>query len=217
MTTILTVDPRHFTLRSLQPASRALLAGGVVGAATDSFYGLMALADQASALGRLIDLKGQRGADDAFLLLVDSRERVKAYAQEIPPEAEKLMDAFWPGLLTILLKAQSGLQSAILGKNKSTVGVRVDGFPVARALVRLTDRAVTGTSANPRGLPPARDPETVIRYFGERVDLIVDTGPALGDKPSTVIDLSKAPFTIQREGAIGSAAIQKVLPEIGTA
>jgi L-threonylcarbamoyladenylate synthase len=192
----------------------ALLDGGVVGAATESFYGLLALADQASALEKLSELKGYRDEDSAFLLLVDSRERVRAYAQEVPPEAEKLMDKFWPGLLTILFKAQTGLNPAILGRKKSTVGLRLDKAPITSALVRMADRAVTGTSANPHGMEPPKNAAQLLDYYKDLVDIIIDTGPAKGKKPSTVIDLSKAPFSILREGAVSEAEIQKIVPDI---
>jgi L-threonylcarbamoyladenylate synthase len=191
-----------------------LLDGGVVGAATESFYGLLALADQAAALEKLSELKGERDEDSAFLLLVDSRERVEAYAQEIPPEAEKLIDKFWPGLLTILFKAQSGLNPAILSRKKATVGLRLDKSQVSSALVRMADRAVTGTSANPHGMEPPKNAAQLLDYYKDLVDLVVDTGPAKGKKPSTVIDVSKAPFSITREGAVSEEEILKVLPNI---
>jgi L-threonylcarbamoyladenylate synthase len=202
---------RRVTFRALEPACETLLAGGVVAAPTESFYGLMALADRAEALERILGLKGaSRDRDDPFLLLVDSRERARAYAQEIPPEAERLMDRFWPGLLTVLLKAQTGLLPAILG-GRNTVGLRLDRCPVPGALVRMTDRAVTGTSANPSGRPPAADAEAVLAYFGGKVDCVVDFGPTRGLKPSTVVDISKSPFSVVREGAVPRALVSAAL------
>jgi L-threonylcarbamoyladenylate synthase len=203
------------TFRALEPACEILLAGGVVAAPTESFYGLMALPDREAALEKLLELKGARTRDDAFLLLVDRRERVRAYAQEVPPEAERLMDGFWPGLLTILFKAQTGLHPAVLGSKKNTVGLRLDRSPVPAALVRMTDRAVTGTSANPSGLPPASAAEAVLEYFGGKVDCVVDTGPTRGGKPSTVVDISKSPFSVVREGAVSVAAVARALSPPG--
>ncbi|MDR2352572.1 MAG: threonylcarbamoyl-AMP synthase [Deltaproteobacteria bacterium] len=211
MTEILKINPKSFTFRDLEPALRTLLGGGIIAGATESYYGLMVLPDQPKTLERLSDLKSHRGSDDAFLLLVDSRERVRAYAQEIPLEAEKVMERFWPGLLTILLTAQSTLHPTILGKNRSTVGLRLDAFPLSASLVRMADRAVTGTSANPHGLPPAQNKDTVLKYFQGQVDLIIDTGPAEGGLPSTVIDLSKSPFSLVREGKIPSVEVFREL------
>jgi L-threonylcarbamoyladenylate synthase len=212
LTQIIRVNHKRFTLRQLEPAVEVLLGGGVVGAATESFYSLMVLADRSQALERLKSLKGDRDEDQAFLLLVDSRQRVMAYAQELPIEAELLMDKFWPGLLTILLKAQSGLHPLILGSNKSTVGLRLDRFPLTGALVRMADRAVTGTSANPHGKEPPKDAQGLLDYYTDLVDLVVDSGPAKGKKPSTVIDISKVPFSILREGAVSTKEVLKVLP-----
>jgi L-threonylcarbamoyladenylate synthase len=212
LTKILNINPKKLTLRQLMPAVKVLMDGGVVGAATGSFYGLMALADQSSALDKLSALKGTRDENDAFLLLVDSRERVRAYAQEIPYEAEILMKKFWPGLVTIVLKAQSNLHPALLGRMKTTVAVRLDNFPIPGALVRMADRAVTGTSANPHGQEPAKDAEQLLKYYRDKLELVIDTGPTKGEKPSTVINLSKPPFSILREGAISVKEVLKVLP-----
>jgi L-threonylcarbamoyladenylate synthase len=212
LTEILKLDLQNFHLRNLEPAVKILLAGGIVAGATGSFYGLMALPDRPLALEKVARLKGPRSEDDAFLLLVDCIDRVSAYAQEIPPEAEILMEKFWPGLLTILFKAQGGLHSAIMGKKKGTVGLRLDGCPLSAQLCRMADRAVTGTSANPHGSPPAHNSEMLLSYFKGKLDMVIDTGPTPGGKPSTIIDLSKAPFSIIREGALGGKGVLSVLP-----
>jgi L-threonylcarbamoyladenylate synthase len=230
LTELLTIDPRSFVLRDLQPAVRTLLEGGVVAAATASYYALMVIADRPTALENLFWIKyGRRpghgwpekdspGDRNSFLLLLDSRERVGAYAQEVPKEADALMDRYWPGLLTIIFKAQTGLHPAILGKRKSSIGLRVDGFPVPGALARMTDRGVTGTSANPHGRPPAASAREVLSYFQGRLDMVVDTGPAPGGskgkakgKPSTIVDATRHPFSIVREGAISGKEILRAL------
>jgi L-threonylcarbamoyladenylate synthase len=224
LTELLTIDPHSFTLRDLQPAVRILLEGGVVAAATESFYALMVIADRPEALDELFRLKfgggpgAQGGPADSgsFLLLLDSRERVAAYAQEVPPEAARLMDRWWPGLLTIIFKAQTGLHPAILGRKKNSIALRVDRFPVPGALCRMTDRGVTGTSANPHGRPPAASAQEVLEYFQGPLAMVVDTGPtrrpgAEPPKPSTIIDVSRHPFAVLREGAISGKEALKSL------
>lgn len=234
VTELLTINPLNFALRELQPAVRTLLDGGVVAAATESFYALLVIADRSEALDNLFVLKfrqkpeycwaarkkDQVSTENSFLLLLDSRERVMAYAQEIPKEAEVLMDKFWPGLLTIVFKAQSGLHPAILGRGKSaSIALRVDNFPVPGALCRMTDRGVTGTSANPHGERPATSAKEVLDFFQGRLDMVVDTGPTYPKalsrkaslKPSTIIDVSKTPFHIVREGAINGKDVMKTI------
>ncbi|MDR2405229.1 MAG: L-threonylcarbamoyladenylate synthase [Deltaproteobacteria bacterium] len=228
MTELLTIDPANFSLSDLQPAVKTLLDGGIVAAATESFYGLMVIADRPAALENLFLLKfGHKPdysftkkekpkTDNAFLLLLDTRERVMAYAQDIPKEAAILMDRFWPGLLTIIFKAQSGLHPAILGKKQSSIALRVDRFPVPGALARMTDRGITGTSANPHGEKAATSAREVLEYFPGLLDMVVDTGPSfqrLADKPkpSTIIDMTKAPFHIIRDGAINGKDVMKTL------
>ncbi|MDR2349798.1 MAG: threonylcarbamoyl-AMP synthase [Deltaproteobacteria bacterium] len=211
-TEVLKISPSRFGLRHLAPAADVLLGGGVVGAATESFYGLMALADKPEALEKIGTLKGGREEGSAYLLLVDCFDRVKAYAEEIPPETLDVTGRFWPGLLTILFKARAGLNPAILGSKKGTVGIRLDKAAIPKALVRVTDRAVTGTSANPHGEPPAKDAKTLLKYYENRVDLVIDSGPAKGKKPSTVLDLSKAPWTLVREGAVSAKELARAIP-----
>ncbi|MDR2198875.1 MAG: L-threonylcarbamoyladenylate synthase [Deltaproteobacteria bacterium] len=236
MTKILKIDPENFTLKELRPAAAALLEGGVVAAATESFYALLVMADHPPALEKLFFLKFGRepgyswnggdvtaagaaaAGENAFLLLLDSRERVKAYAREIPREAERLMDLHWPGLLTLVFQAQGGLHPAILGGGKSSVALRVDRFPVPGALSRMTDRGVTGTSANPHGSPPAVCAGEVLEYFRGRLDMVVDTdkGPkdppsAADHRPSTILDVSRRPFSVLREGAVNGKEVLKAL------
>jgi L-threonylcarbamoyladenylate synthase len=230
LTELLKIDPRAFSLAELRPAVGALLGGGVVAAATESFYALMVMADRGPALDGLYYLKFGREPDfcwsatddlkseNPFLLLLDSRERIKAYAQEVPREAYHLMDTFWPGLLTIILKSQTGLHPAILGKKKSSIALRVDRHPVPGALARMSDRGVTGTSATPHGSPPAATAGEVLDYFQGRLDVVVDSGPAGGRRgpggaalPSTIVDMTKEPFHIVREGAIDGKEVLSAL------
>jgi L-threonylcarbamoyladenylate synthase len=232
LTEILKINPARFPLRALQPAVKTLLDGGVVAAATESYYALLAIADRGPALEALFSLKfggdpgytfaGQTAqpSENPFLLLVDSRERAKAYAKEVPKEAELLMDRYWPGLLTIVFKAQAGLHPAILGKRRASIALRVDSSPVPGALCRMTDRGVTGTSANPHGRPPACTAREALRYFGGRLDMVVDTGSTMPrrkgrdaplKKPSTIIDVTRRPFSVVRDGAISGREVLKAL------
>ncbi|MEW5724286.1 MAG: L-threonylcarbamoyladenylate synthase [Thermodesulfobacteriota bacterium] len=198
--------------RRLRPVVELLLDGGVIAGPTQTFYGLMAAADHHGALARVLELKG-RDAAKPLLLLLDQAERAGCYARELPESARGLVRKFWPGPLTLLLRARPGLHPSLVGP-AGTVGVRVEGLPLVRALVRILDRAVTGTSANPGGAPPPVRPEQVEDYFGDRVDLILDGGPCPGGEPSTLVDVSIGPPRLIREGGLSIEKLLAAAPDM---
>ncbi len=198
----LSIDPRRATWTDLAPAARVLLDGGVVAGPTGTFYGLMSLVDNPGGMERIIGLKGvAERREKTFLILLDQKPRVFCYAREVPPGAEGLMSAFWPGPLTLLFLAQGGLYPGLVGPSR-TVGLRVEELPAVRLLVRMVDRGLTGTSANPAEAPPAETADQVEEYFGDKVDLIIDGGPTPGGQPSTIIDVSSGGPRVLREGAL---------------
>ncbi|MBW2086379.1 MAG: Sua5/YciO/YrdC/YwlC family protein, partial [Deltaproteobacteria bacterium] len=108
-----------------------------------------------------------------------------------------------------------GQHPALIGP-RDTVGLRVEGLPVIRTLVRALDRAVTGPSANPAGAPPALTADEVADYFGDGVDLILDGGPCPGGKPSTLIDTSTTPPRLLRDGPLNLDNLLAVVPDMRT-
>lgn len=212
MPRILKIDPQKAGYLLLKPAVETLLRGGVVAGPTETFYGLMALSGNAGALERISQLKG-RPADKPFLLLLDTDLRAVCYARNVPPLFEALAKRFWPGPLTLLLKAHPGLHPLLIGPQQ-TVALRVVGLPCVRMLVRATDRAVTGTSANPSGRPPAATAEEVAAYFGDGVDLVLDAGRLAGGQPSTLVDATTIPPHLVRAGVIGLEDLRAVIPDL---
>ena len=150
-----------------------------------------------------------------MLLLLDQVGRALCYGREIPDSARGLVRNFWPGPLTLLLMARPGLPEPLVGPAR-TVGVRVEGLPVIRWLVRCLDRAVTGTSANPGGMKPARTVEQVLEYFGDNVDLIIDSGPCPGGQPSTMVDVSLGRPRLIRDGPLSMNAMMAAAPDMRT-
>jgi len=199
---------------ALRPVVTSLLQGEVVAGPTQTFYALMASADQPGAIERVVALKN-RSLKKPLLLLLDRTLRVGCYARYQPYSFKLLARNFWPGPLTILLEAHPGQHPALIGP-RETIGLRVEGLPVVRALVRALDRAVTGTSANPAGKPPALTVEEVIGYFDDGVDLILDGGRCAGGKPSTLIDASTTPPRLLRDGPFNLDELLAVLPDLRT-
>lgn len=212
MTRIVKIDPGETDYFKIKPVVEVLLKGGVAAGPTETFYGLMAAADQPEAIRRIYKLKG-RPLTKPLLLLLDQPLRVHAYGRDISPEATLLAEKFWPGPLTLLLIAQPGLNPLLTG-TRGVVGVRVEGFELIRTLVKALDRAVTGTSANSSGNPPARTAEQVAEYFGEGLDLIIDAGSCPGGKASNVVDASLSPPRLLRDGPIPLKALKAVVPDL---
>lgn len=191
----------------LSAAVDTLARGGIVVYPTETLYGLGADAASDAALRRLAGLKG-RGAAKPFPVLVSSRSMLLEIVAALSGAAERLIEEFWPGALTLVLPARAHL-SPLLTANRGTIGVRISSHPVARSLVERLGRPVTATSANPGGEPPAMEVAQARRYFGSAVDAYVDGGPTGGEPASTVVDLSAGPPRLLREGAIPVAMIER--------
>lgn len=182
-------------------AVACLRQGGVVAYPTESFYGLAVDAENERAIRKLFRVKGRK-AERPVLILLPSLEAVFWYAARIPEVAERLMAAFWPGALTLVLEARprvSGLLTAGTGK----IGVRLSSHPVATALAAAMGRGITGTSANLSGRPGCCTAEEVRAQIGKRLDFILDAGSCRGQAPSTVLDVTVNPPLVLREGLIG--------------
>jgi len=189
----------------------SLRGGRLLICPTDTLYGLAGDPASEKAIARLVSAKG-REAGKPIPLLLDGRERVFSLAREVPPDAARLMERFWPGALTIVLPASPGMSETVTG-GTGTVGLRVPDHPVPRALAAAVGGAITGTSANRSGTPGAwRTPGEIENEFAGEVDWILWDGPApasSGDASlvpsptgSTVVLAGERKVLLLREGAI---------------
>lgn len=190
---------------ALQRAVAALRDGLVVGVPTETVYGLAVL-PRVAALERLIEAK-RRSADKGIAVLVDSLEQVHQLAQ-VPPVAERLATAFWPGPLTLVLPVRAELELPdLLTGGRPTIGVRLPDHSVPRALARRLGPLAT-SSANISGDPDATTAEQVVSSIGDAVALVIDDGPVRGGVPSTVVAcLDEGDPRILREGALSAERI----------
>ena len=193
----------------LDQAVGCLRAGGLVAYPTDTVYGLGAAADNDDAVRRLFQVK-QRPSDKPLPLLLASTEQVAEVATDVPAVARRLMEAFWPGGLTIVLRRAPSYRSLALGGG-DTVAVRVPDHPIPRELVATLGRPVTGTSANRSGGPAPLTAADVREQLGGQIDLIIDGGPCRGGTESTVIDCTVAPPRLLREGAVPRGDVERVI------
>ncbi|MFQ5672363.1 MAG: L-threonylcarbamoyladenylate synthase [Nitrospinales bacterium] len=211
MPKIVSIDFRH--PEKAQPALKTirgvLEAGGVIAFPTDTFYGLGADPGNERAVKKIFRIK-RRPAHKPLLILVASRKQAAAVVEEIPPDAETLMQALWPGPLTLLLRARPVLpQSLTAGSGK--IGVRLPASPFARQLIEHLGHPLTAPSANISGAENIRTATEVRQALGSTLDLIVDGGPTPGGKASTILDTTLSPPELLREGQITREHIETIL------
>lgn len=200
MTRMSAIDAAAPALHVLEDAAAILRAGGLVAFPTESFYGLGADALSATAVARVFQVKG-RPETKPVLVLVDSVPMAAALAAELSEGTRALMRRHWPGPLTLVVRAAPHVPAALTA-GTGTVGVRLPGHPVARALVRAAARPITAPSANRTGAPPPTTAAAVHRALGLDVDLILDGGPTAGGTGSTVADCTSWPPRVLRAGPI---------------
>jgi L-threonylcarbamoyladenylate synthase len=191
--------------------SERLHLGGIIAIPTETFYGLAVDPFNEAAVDRLRRLKGREGGKP-ILVLIGSLEQLPFVVREVPPIAKILIDAFWPGPLTILFPAVPSLPRNLTA-GTGLVGVRLSSCEPLMALVTRVG-PLTGTSANRADRAPACTALTVEQELGQDVDLIVDAGTTAGGLASTVIDVQQ-PLRLIRDGAVTRQMIQNVLQTHG--
>ncbi|MFZ6017042.1 MAG: L-threonylcarbamoyladenylate synthase [Nitrospirota bacterium] len=184
----------------LQKAVDILNYGSIIAYPTETFYGLGAKFDMEDSLKRLYELK-KRPEEKAMPLIIGNKGLLPVVAASVNRTAMFLMDRFWPGPLTLILPAKENLSEYITA-GTGKVAVRIPGESFALQLARAAEFPITSTSANISGIPPAQDAETVIKYFGDKIDLIIDGDPTSGGLPSTIVDVTEDEIKILREGVI---------------
>lgn len=208
-TRVLKIDPQRVEPAAVGMIAGILQRGGIIAYPTDTFYGLGANCFLKKAIQRIYHLKG-RESSKPLSTLISHKNMVHSLADEIPSLFWVLIEQFWPGPLTVVLKASSELPREMLGPGE-TVGIRLPDLSWLRELINETNFPITATSANISGEKEIADPGKIKDIFSGRVDLIVDGGKTGGILPSTVVDLSSSRPAILREGTIPRSELEKYL------
>jgi L-threonylcarbamoyladenylate synthase len=188
---------------------RALAAGEALTFPTETSYALGGNALSAALVATIYRLKG-RERGKPLLLLVDGGAGLERWARDVPAAARALVARFWPGPLTLVLRAGPALP-AHLGDERGTVALRWSPHPAVAELLALGGVPLIGSSANRSGTPPLHSVAAVLGAFPGEPLLALDGGPTAGGPPSTVLDATVMPFTVVREGAISVAEIRAAL------
>ena len=192
--------PRVFAASAVAEAAALIRAGKLVAFPTETVYGLAADAANPAAIERLNRVKG-RPPEKPYSLHVHDAAQVLAVVKTVPPMAQRLMDRFWPGPLTIVLTGADG----------KTVGFRLPQHAVAQEFLRACGRPVVAPSANRSGSPPPTDAQEVVAALGGDCDGLIDGGPTPLGRESTVVRIDGDQLTVLREGALSRAEIQAAL------
>jgi L-threonylcarbamoyladenylate synthase len=188
----------------IRRAISIMMTGGVIAYPTETIYGLGAKYDDDSALIRLYGLK-QRPREKTVPIIIGSIEQLSLLVEFVNNTAADLISRFWPGPLTLIFRAKSGLNRHITSNRK--VAVRIPGASFALTLVRAACFPITATSANISGLPPARNTAMIADYFADSLDLIIDGGESPTVVPSTLVDVTNNTPVVLREGAIKTSLL----------
>jgi L-threonylcarbamoyladenylate synthase len=206
---IVDIDPVLPGAGMIEKAGKILSAGGVVIFPAKCLYGIATHALNPNAIERVFNLK-QRPKHNPILVLVKDQTMLASLVTNIPHHALKLMDAFWPGNLTLIFHARDhipGLLTAGTGK----IGIRIPVHPVARALVNQVDFPITGTSANLSGEKGCNRVDQLTQDIIKNSDLVLNAGSLKGGKGSTIADVTQREIQILRQGEISADQIRNAL------
>ncbi|NNF98106.1 MAG: threonylcarbamoyl-AMP synthase [Desulfobacteraceae bacterium] len=203
------IDPIRPDMKVIASAAAHIKNGGMVIFPTRHLYGIAVDPWNPAAVRRLFETK-MRPPHKPILILTPSEMEVTAFTVEIPPIAKLMMDAFWPGNITLVLKAARTVPDTITA-GTGKIGIRISAHPVASALAKCSGMAITGTSANESGCPGVNSIDHLSARLHQTADLILDAGTLIPGTGSTVVDATPDRPIVLREGTISRSEIQKIL------
>ena len=196
---------------NLDAAAELLRDGELVAVPTETVYGLAGNGLDERAVEAIYEVKG-RPAIKPLSLMVPDCSAMENYCEDVPEQAQFLAQRFWPGPLTIVLRAKA-LVPEIVRAGGETVGLRCPDHPMTLTLLRKAQIPFAAPSANPSGEPSPKTAEEVRRYFDGTIAAIVDGGPCGLGKESTLLDMAHTPYRVLRQGALPAEEIAAALAE----
>ncbi len=210
-TELLKIESPHET-EKLRRVAQVLRRGGLCGIPTETVYGLAANALDETAVRKIFAAKG-RPQDNPLIVHIASMDELPALVREIPPEAEALAAAFWPGPLTIILPKADCIPDAV-SCGLSTVAIRMPSHPIANAIIRTAGVPLAAPSANTSGKPSPTTAAHVLHDMDGKIDMIVDGGACSVGVESTVVTLCTKRPRLLRPGGVTLEQLREVLGEV---
>jgi len=190
----------YFTAEKIRNSAVILREGGIAVLPTDTIYGFAASIYCEQAMERLREIKG-RGGTEPFVVIAADLDIVSELVTQVTPKHRSLIEAYWPGALTIVFAASAQVPKCALGR-KRTVALRIPKDPLTQSLLRGCGLPLAAPSANLRGRPPALSPAEVLEDFDGKIDLLLDGGPIGDPEPSTIVAVRPHQLKIVRQGRI---------------
>lgn len=177
-----------------------MCGGGLVAVPTETVYGLAGNGLDEKAVAEIYEVKGRPEVKPLSLMVHDAAS-MERYCENVPPQAYTLAKKFWPGPLTIVMKAKPCVPE-IVRAGGETVGLRCPDHPLTLELLEKSGVPFAAPSANPSGEPSPKNADSVLKYFDGKIDAMLDGGECGIGCESTLIDLSRTPYRILRQGAL---------------
>jgi len=194
--------------KQIEKGISILKKGGVIAFPTDTVYGLGACFDNIAAVERIFRLK-QRQNNKGLPVLVADRQQMAEVVESVPPMAEKLLQNFKTGSLTLVLKKAASVPDIVTGGN-DTLAVRITNHPVAQAIIKGLGKPVVATSVNYSGETSALTAEDARKCLGSKIDLVIEDVNGNEGIESTIVDISGDTPEVLREGVVKREEISRV-------
>ncbi len=205
------METKIFGKDKLGEAASLIASGELVAVPTETVYGLACSALDAEAVERVYEVKG-RPEVKPLSLMIHKGAALTRYCESIPKQARVLMDRFWPGPLTIVLRSKT-IVPDIVRAGGDTVALRCPDHPMTQAMLKRAGLPFAAPSANPSGSKSPVNAQEVLDYFDGKIAAVVDGGQCGLGRESTIIDMSAAPYRILRQGALPQEDIASALAE----
>ncbi len=200
--------------KDIARGAEIVAGGGLVAVPTETVYGLGGNGLDEAAVREIYEVKG-RPEVKPLSLMVPGREAMEAYCEDVPEAAYVLAEKFWPGPLTIILKSRDCVPP-IVRAGGATIGLRCPDHPLTLELLRQSGLPLAAPSANPSGEPSPKNAEKVMEYFDGKIDAVLDGGECGIGTESTIIDMSRNPYRILRQGALPEGDVARALVDAMT-
>jgi L-threonylcarbamoyladenylate synthase len=208
---IVKVSPETPDPAVIRYAAEFIRRGELVAIPTDTFYGIAADPFNLWAVDKIYRIKG-RPETRALPILVNTIAQAVSLSRDVPYTFHKLAAKFWPGPLTLLVEASTGVPLKVTA-HTGNVALRWAKSPFVNALIDLVKGPITGTSGNISGLPACSSAVSLLEQLGDRLPLIIDAGETNGILASTIVKLEGEDWTVMREGVISEESIRAALEE----
>lgn len=195
----------------LSHAAKLIKDGELVAVPTETVYGLAGNGLDATAVEKIYEIKG-RPEVKPLSLMVAGKTAMSKYCEAVPKQAKRLAEKFWPGPLTIVLKAKD-IVPDIVRAGGETVALRCPDHPMTLELIKKSALPLAAPSANPSGAESPRTAQEVMEYFDGKIAAVIDGGRCGIGTESTIIDMSSAPYKILRSGALSESSIRSALAD----